>query len=135
MGEVRWGCLLKKHLTISARKLRRNATEAEKLLWERLRGRRIEGVKFRRQQPIGPYVVDFVSFEKKLIIELDGGQHKIQKNEDEKREKWFEQRGFRIFRFWNCDIFENFEGVLERVRKMVLKPPAPLAKGFDRSTI
>ena len=124
--------MLRKYLTSSARELRRHATEAEKLLWARLRGRQIEGVKFRRQQPIGPYVVDFVSFEKKLIIELDGGQHKNQKDDDEKRGTWFEQRGFRVFRFWNSDIFENLEGVLKTVRKMVLLDPASLTQGVDR---
>jgi very-short-patch-repair endonuclease len=79
--------MMKKDLTNIARGLRRNATDAEKALWQRLSRRQMDGFKFRRQQPIGKYVVDFVTFDKKLVIELDGGQHKIKKDEDKKRDK------------------------------------------------
>ena len=124
------GVMMKKDLTNIARGLRENATEAEKVLWQRLSRRQIEGFKFRRQQPIGQYVPDFVNFKKKLIIELDGGQHKIQKDEDKKRDDWFEERGFKVLRFWNNDVFENLEGILEVVREKLLSPsPNPSRQG------
>ncbi|MFH1489794.1 MAG: DUF559 domain-containing protein [Pseudomonadota bacterium] len=74
------------HLTHRARELRRRSTEAEKMIWHRIRSKQLEGYKFRRQQPIGPYIVDFVCFEKKLIIELDGGQHAIDQQKDRNRD-------------------------------------------------
>jgi very-short-patch-repair endonuclease len=124
------GVMMKKDLTNIARGLRRNATDAEKALWQRLSRRQTGGFKFRRQQPIGKYVVDFVTFDKKLVIELDGGQHKIQKDEDKKRDKWFEEQGFRVLRFWNNDLFENLEGILELVREKLLSPsPDPSRQG------
>jgi very-short-patch-repair endonuclease len=128
MGRLGGG--MKKNLTKIARELRRGATESEKMLWWRLNRRQIEGIKFRRQQPIGRYIVDFVNFEQKLIIELDGGQHRKQKEEDEKRDKWFEQQGFRVLRFWSHEIFENLDGILEVIRKAVLSPsPSPSHQG------
>jgi adenine-specific DNA-methyltransferase len=98
-----------------ARKLRREQTDVERKLWFALRGRRFHGFKFRRQQPIGPYVVDFVSFEAKLVIELDGGQHGLSENEsaDRERSKRLEADGFRVIRFWNSELIENFDGVLD----------------------
>jgi len=74
---------------------------------------------FRRQQPIGPYIVDFASFERKLIVEIDGGQHneKEAREKDEERTAWLEQRGYRVLRFWNNDVLMNTAGVLERIRK------------------
>jgi len=117
-------------LTEAARKLRKTGTEAEKKLWQRLRKKQLEGFKFRRQQPIGRYIVDFVNFEDRLIIELDGGQHKIQKGYDTKRDIWFEQQGFKVLRFWNNDVFINIEGVLEVIRKKLLSPsPNPSHQG------
>ena len=124
------GVMMKKNVTNIARELRRRATEAEKLLWLQLRSRQMEGFKFRRQQPIGRYVVDFVNFERKLIIELDGGQHKIQKDEDKERDRFFEGQGFEVLRFWNNDIFENLEGILWAIRKSLLSPsPDPSHQG------
>jgi len=123
---------MNRNLTDIARKLRKTGTEAEKRLWRRLSKRRLEGFKFRRQQPIGQYIVDFVNFPKKLIIELDGGHHKIQKDDDKKRDNWFEQQGFAVLRFWNNDVFENIEGVLEVIRKTLLSPspdPSHLGRG------
>ena len=108
------------NLTETARKLRKTGTEAEKKLWQRLRKKQLEGFKFRRQQPLGRYIVDFVNFQDKLIIELDGGQHKIQKDYDKKRDIWFEQQGFTVLRFWNNDVFQNIEAVLEVIRKKLL---------------
>jgi very-short-patch-repair endonuclease len=104
-------------LTKNAKKLRRNPTRAESLLWNKIRAKQIEGIKFRRQQPIGNYIVDFVSFEKKIIIELDGGQHAKAKKKDSKRDKLLTENGFTVLRFWNNDIFNNLEGVLEVISK------------------
>lgn len=108
-----------KHLTTLARKLRRRQTEAERSLWMGLRNRQLEGVKFRRQQPIGPYIVDFVSTEKRLIVEVDGGQHNEEgiEGKDEERTLWLKGQGYRVLRFWNNEVLSNIEGVLERIRE------------------
>ena len=82
-----------------ARKLRRDATEAEKRLWARLRGRQVAGVRFRRQVPIGPYIVDFVCFANRLVVEVDGGQHAWEADGDAARTRWLGGRGFRVLRF------------------------------------
>ena len=102
-----------------ARDLRQKFTDAEKALWMKLRNRQVEAVKFRRQQPIGSYIVDFVSFERKLIIEIDGGQHneEMTKERDEERAMRLEERGYRVMRFWNNEVLTNAEGVLERIRE------------------
>jgi very-short-patch-repair endonuclease len=89
-----------------ARKLRKNMTDAERALWARIRRRQILDCKFRRQQPLGDYIVDFVCLEKKLIIELDGGQHIEQEEYDSRRTHWLEEQGFRVLRFWNHDVFK-----------------------------
>jgi len=90
----------------------------------------LEGHKFRRQQPLGPYVVDFVNFEKRIVIELDGGQHAIKKDSDKKRDQWLKAEGFKVLRFWNNDIFRNLEGILEVIRKRLLSPsPDPSHQG------
>ena len=102
--------------TQKARELRKNRTDAEKRLWERLRRSRIDGFRFRQQAPIGIYIVDFVCFEAKLVVELDGGQHVEQATYDAKRTGWLETQGFRILRFWNNEVFENIEGVEEVVQ-------------------
>jgi len=94
-----------------ARELRRNLTEAERTLWRHIRLRQIGGCKFRRQQPIGRYIADFVCFEKRLIIEVDGGQHLEQKSYDSERDGWLEKEGFRILRFWDNQIFKEIEAV------------------------
>jgi very-short-patch-repair endonuclease len=84
----------------------------------RLRSRQLQGVKFRRQQPIGPYIVDFASFERKLIIEIDGGQHNEERiNErDEERTTRLKEKDYRIIRFWNNEVLTNLEGILEWIR-------------------
>jgi very-short-patch-repair endonuclease len=84
-----------------------------------LRDKQIDGVKFRRQQPIENYVVDFVSFEKRLIIEIDGGQHDEAENKkrDEQRTAWLEKDGYRVIRFWNNDVLLNIEGVLTKIKE------------------
>jgi very-short-patch-repair endonuclease len=102
-----------------ARDLRQKFTDAEKALWMKLRNRQLEGVKFRRQQPTGSYIVDFVSFERKLVIEIDGGQHNEErtKERDEERTMRLEERGYQVMRFWNNEVLTNAEGVLERIRE------------------
>ena len=82
-----------------AKNLRKKSTDAERLLWRHLRAKQLEGFKFRRQQPIGNYVVDFVCFENRIVIEVDGGQHAIEKEKDSERTKWLESQGFKILRF------------------------------------
>ena len=103
-----------------ARALRKNPTEAERTLWKHLRLRQLEGQKFRRQQPLGRYVVDFVCFEKKLIVELDGGQHSEQVASDADRSVWLNGQGFRVLRFWNHEVLRNIEAVKERIRQALL---------------
>jgi len=104
-----------------AKKLRKQLTDTERLLWQYLRAKQLEGLKFRRQQPIGNYIVDFVCFEKKVIIELDGGQHTQpeQKQKDIERDKWFKEQGYKLLRFWDNEVLTNIRGVLEEIWKNV----------------
>ena len=99
----------------NARDLRRNLTDAERALWRHLRQRQIAGLKFRRQHPIGRYILDFVCLEARLVIELDGGQHAHRQGADQERTAWLEARGYRVLRFWNTEVFENPEGVMEAI--------------------
>lgn len=108
-------------LTMFAKSLRKNSTDAENLLWKRLKTRQVEGIKFRRQQPIENFIVDFVSFEKRMIIELDGGQHAEDRHKDIERDKFLSEIGFRVLRFWNNEVLENIDGVLEVIRENCLK--------------
>lgn len=105
---------MKTHVT---RKLRRTQTPWELKLWNTLRNRAINGLKFRRQFKIGPYVVDFCCLEKKLIIELDGGHHNEDMNQsaDQIRQKYLEHQGYKVLRFWNLDIDRNLEGVIQTI--------------------
>jgi very-short-patch-repair endonuclease len=89
-------------------------TEAEKRMWYLLRRRNL-GKNFRRQAPIGPFVVDFACLSARLIIELDGGQHAAQSDEDEKRTAWLVAQGYHVLRFWNNDVLGNTQAVLEAV--------------------
>ena len=108
---------MEKSLTKFAKALRKNATDAETLLWGKLKAKQLQGIKFRRQQPIGNFIVDFISFEKRLIIELDGGQHTENRRKDLKRDLCLSANGFKVLRFWNHDVLTNIEGVLEVIRK------------------
>ena len=112
MGGVRGG-ELSKGLTRVARDLRNNLTEAEKYLWYMLRVNNL-GVKFRRQAVIGQYIVDFVCFEMKLIVEVDGGQH-ADNQKDQVRDQWLREQGFEILRFWNHEVLKNRDGVLQKI--------------------
>ena len=109
------------NLTNKARSLRKNKTDVKQLVWKYLRNRQQYNYKFRRQFPIEPYVVDFACLELKLIIELDGGQHANRINYDDQRSSFLEQRGFKVIRFWNNDVTENTEGVLEAIRLAILE--------------
>ena len=97
-----------------AKHLRKNQTDTEKLLWFQLRSRQFEGLKFRRQQPIGKYIVDFVNFDQKIIIELDGSQHLTNKGlaKDSIRTKFFINQGFKVLRFLDNELLTNLNGVL-----------------------
>jgi very-short-patch-repair endonuclease len=120
-----------------ARALRKNQTDVEKLMWSRLRNRQIAGHKFRRQQIIGPYIADFLSLEPKLIIELDGGQHAEQQDEDAKRTRYLEALGYRVLRFWNHEVLGDLDAVLEviRIAVAVESPhPNPLPEGEGAKT-
>ncbi len=98
-----------------AKELRSNLTDAERLLWHRLRSRRLAGFKFRRQVSIGPYVVDFVCWSAQLIVEADGGQHSTRTEYDRRRDAYLRRQGFSVLRFWNNEVLGNIEGVLEVV--------------------
>jgi very-short-patch-repair endonuclease len=105
------------NLTQISRSLRKRPTEAEKLLWRYLSGKQFQGLKFRRQQPIGNYIVDFVCFSRRLIVELDGGQHSVEKERDILRDEWLRSQGFKVLGFWNNEILGNLEGVSEVILK------------------
>ena len=97
-----------------ARRLRGVPTDAEKKLWYRIRARSLGGHKFVRQEPIGPYIVDFVCREQRLVIEVDGGQHATDPR-DAVRDRWLAEHRYRVLRFWNNDVLGNMDGVLEAI--------------------
>jgi len=107
-----------------ARHLRRNMTEAEKVLWHDLRAGRLQGTRFRRQHPIGPYVADFACVSARLVIEVDGGQHN-ENAHDQKRDAYLQAQGWRVLRFWNNEVLGNREGVLLAIVAAVGSPPSP----------
>lgn len=94
--------------------MRREPTDAERVLWRILRSRRLAHLKFRRQVPIGNYIADFVCFEHRLIVEADGGQH-ADSDRDERRDAWFRAQGFQVLRFWNTDILQAADGVVDTI--------------------
>ncbi len=110
--------------TPRSRRLRRDATDAERRLWNCLRDRRLGGFKFVRQEPIGPYVADFCCRETRLVVEIDGGQHADSKR-DRTRDAWLLGRGYRVMRFWNNDVLENSDGVLEAMLELLRTAPHP----------
>ena len=101
-------------LRVRARTLRRDETDAEAIVWWQVRNRQLNGFKFRRQVPIGPYIADFVCQERRLIVELDGGQH-AGSLRDAVRDRYLERIGYRVLRFWNHEVFEDTDVVLEHV--------------------
>ena len=118
-----------------AKRLRSNQTEAEQRLWYHLRAHRFIGLKFKRQKPLGRYIVDFICHERRLIIEVDGGQHAEQTDYEHERDTWLRERGYRVLRFWNHDIMRQLDGVLEQIRLAVVlpSPPAPLPRAGEGS--
>jgi len=102
-------------MILRARSLRRNATEAEKLMWAALRNRRLGGLRFRRQVVIGRYVVDFCCARPRLVIELDGSQHEERKSYDDARSRDLEDEGYAVLRFWNSEVLGNLRGVLDAI--------------------
>jgi len=117
--------------TPTARKLRNNSTDAEKKLWTHLSRRQLNGFKFSRQMPVGPYICDFMCREAKLVVELDGGQHDERAAYDAARTNYIETSGYRLVRFWNTDVLSNMEYVLTGIVEAleVPPPPAPPASG------
>ncbi|WP_420630718.1 endonuclease domain-containing protein [Candidatus Leptofilum sp.] len=102
-------------LTYFARKMRHEPTKAEKHLWSRLRRKQLGGYKFRRQHPIGPYIVDFCCVEKKLVVEADGDIYAFQEKADRERTQWLEEESYRVLRFANVTILQQTEAVLETI--------------------
>ncbi|MDR3419175.1 MAG: endonuclease domain-containing protein [Nevskia sp.] len=121
-----------------AKRLRKNPTQAELRLWYRLRAHRFQGLKFKRQKPVGPYVVDFVCFEYALVVEVDGGPHNEQRRDGDRiRDEWLSAQGFTVLRFWNHDVLSDTAAVLESIRLFVERkspsPPAPLPQAGEGS--
>ena len=110
-----------------ARKLRENQTDVEGKLWSRLRQRQLNGAKFRRQHPVGPFIVDFCCVERGLVVELDGGQHAERIVADKQRTKIIKDCGCRVLRFWDNEVVSNLDGVLETINEELKGPhPSPL---------
>ena len=114
-----------------AKDLRSRMTDAERRLWYRLRAHRLNGCKFKRQVPIGPYVVDFASLERKLIVEVDGGQHAASET-DRRRDAFLRGQGYRVIRFWNNDVLRQTDSVLEEIVAAIGNAAAPLPAHFVR---
>jgi very-short-patch-repair endonuclease len=122
------------YLTGNAKRLRSDSTEAEQRLWYHLRAKRLNGLKFKRQQPIGGYIVDFCCFEPPLVVEVDGGQHATDYLADRERSAFLRGRGFEVIRFWNSEVLSETEAVLERIVEKVQELsdsplPDPLPEG------
>ncbi len=115
-----------------ARNLRKNATDVERAVWRHLRAKRFAALKFRRQEVIGPYIVDFVCFKKRIIVELDGGQHNEEqgKRKDKERDHYLKDQGFTVVRYWNNEVLENLALVLEDMYRRCNAPlPNPPPRG------
>ena len=122
----------------NAKALRKNQTEAELRLWYHLRTHRFEGAKFKRQKPVGPFIVDFVCLEYRLVVELDGGQHAEDVDYDARRDAWLAAQGYRVLRFWNNQVMQELPAVLERISEAMAvsggrlpSPPAPLPQAGE----
>ena len=113
-----------------ARELRSNQTDVEAKLWRRLRDRQVFGVKFRRQHPIGPYIVDFCCPDRDLVVVLDGGQHVEQASADQARTRFLESEGYRVVRFWNHEVLSQADAILAEIARLLSNPhPALSLKG------
>ena len=109
----------------NAKALRNNQSEAENRLWYQLRAHRFMGLKFKRQKPVGRYIVDFVCLDHRLVIELDGGQHAEQVPYDRQRDEWLRGQGYTVLRFWNNEVMQNLGGVLEQIKSALSPSPSP----------
>ncbi len=120
-----------KRATANSRELRLNATDAERKLWAQLSARKVRGVRFNRQFPIGPFICDFVSRSAKLVIEVDGGQHALDVASDKARTAYLQARGYRVILFWNNDVLERIDGVVREIERVLATcpPPTPPASG------
>lgn len=116
-----------------ARSLRQNQTDAEALLWRHLRGRRLQGFKFRRQHPLGPFTLDFVCLDAGLVIELDGGQHAEDQAYDARRTAVIEQHGLRVIRFWNHEVLNQTPAALERIWQALQALTPTLSRSRERA--
>ncbi|MBQ0745645.1 MAG: endonuclease domain-containing protein [Marinobacter sp.] len=114
-----------------AKHLRQNMTDAEKLLWYHLRAYRLNGKRFRRQQPLGPYIVDFVHFGSRVVVEADGGQHNDSLS-DKERDAWLRSQGFRVLRFWNHEILRQTDVVLSVIYEALEVPEDIAGMGVER---
>jgi very-short-patch-repair endonuclease len=105
-----------------ARNLRKEQTEQEKIMWSILRNRKFYGLRFKRQVPLGSYIVDFCCNEKKIVIEIDGGQHNEPSNisYDKQRTEFLETEGYKVIRFWNNDVSNNLEGIYQKLQKEII---------------
>lgn len=121
-----------------ARELRRRQTDCERVLWRQLRARQLHYAKFRRQHPIGPYIVDLCCPAYRLVVEVDGGHHAMQIPADEQRTAFLMRRGYRVLRFWDHDVLGNREAVLQAIEEALSHPhPSPLplgGRGEDKAT-
>lgn len=102
-----------------ARVLRKNQTDAESLLWYHLRDRHLSGHKFRRQHPMGVFIADFVCIERRIVVEVDGGQHALQGEEDKRRSAYLKSKGYRVVRFWDNEVLKDTQAVLEAILRTI----------------
>jgi very-short-patch-repair endonuclease len=112
----------------AARQLRTNITEPEQKLWWRLRKKQLDGFKFRRQYSIGPFFVDFICLEARLIVELDGSQHDDRRAQDESRSAYLRANGYTVLRFWNSEVMTQIDSVIERIAEALNQTPRPKQK-------
>ena len=132
-ADTLWMSRIARPLTGRARALRRTETPAERELWRWLRGRKLEGAKFRRQQPLGPFIVDFFCEEERLVIEADGAGHFPPPLRDRSRDHWFAAAGLTVLRFENCQVLNHTASVLERIRVAIRQARAtPLSSPLLR---
>lgn len=121
MGVIK---VMTQKITRLAKGLRKQSTDVENLIWRHLQRKQLVGLKFRRQQPIGNFIVYFICFDKKVVVELDGGQHATEEKErDCKRDRWLTEQGFKVLRFWNDEVLGNINGVLEIIKGNCLNHP------------
>jgi len=118
--------------TQRAQELRNGATDAERILWRHLSRRQLDGLKFSRQMPVGPFICDFLCRERGLVIELDGGQHTERAAADERRTAFLQSHGLTVIRFWNNDVLTNINGVLEHILEALGRLPAKFQRAHPQ---